>query len=96
MIEAAASGNPVVTYDTEWHSEIIKNNLTGKIVNESDIKNLIQAIINLLENEKLAIELGKKAQKQIIENYDINNVLKYRAAKYNTILGNSNTNEITK
>lgn len=90
MIEAAASGNPVIAYDTEWHSEIIKNNLTGKIVNEGDSKNLIKEIIDLLENEELAIQLGKNAQKEVIKNYDIKNVLKYRANKYDIIFGNSN------
>ena len=96
LIEAAASGNPVITYDTEWHSEIIKNNLTGKIVKEGDIKNLIKAIISLLENEKLAIELGNNAKEEVLRNYEINNVLKFRANKYNNILGNSDINEITK
>ena len=96
LIEAVASGNPVITYDTEWHSEIIRNNLTGKIVSEGDTINLIKEIIDLLENQKLAIQLGKNAQKQVIKNYDIKNVLEYRANKYDIILGNSNVNEITK
>lgn len=95
LIEAAASGNPVVTYDIEWHSEIIKNNLTGKIVKEGDTKNLIKAIIDLLENKKLAIELGKNAQKEVVKNHDINNVQKVRAKKYDIILGNIDINEIS-
>ena len=90
LIEAAASGNPVITYDTQWHSEIIKNNLTGKIVNEGDKKSLIKEIIDLLENEELAIELGKNAKELVIKNHDIKNVFKFRANKYDIILGNNN------
>tara|TARA_B110000008_G_C16976912_1_gene566264 strand:- start:2495 stop:3682 length:1188 start_codon:yes stop_codon:yes gene_type:complete len=87
LIEASASGNPVVTYSTAWHSEIIKNNVTGKIVKEGDVKRLIIEILNLLENKKLAFKLGKNAQKEVIKNYNLKNVFKQRAKVYSAILG---------
>ena len=57
---------------------------------------MIKAIISLLENEKLATELGNNAKEEVVKNYEINKVLQFRADKYNIILGNSNINEITK
>jgi len=40
LIEAYAAGRPVVSYDVEWHSELVKNNETGFLIPESMVFNI--------------------------------------------------------
>ncbi|MFC1755668.1 glycosyltransferase, partial [Thermoproteota archaeon] len=44
LIEACAAGRPIVSYDVEWHSELVKDNETGFLVREGDLEGLLKNI----------------------------------------------------
>ncbi len=60
IAEASACGVPVVTTDVGSHPERIKNNETG-ILTGTDPEEIAEGIIKILNDEKLASKLGKKA-----------------------------------
>lgn len=87
LIEAAASGRPVVAYDTQWHSELIEDGVTGRLVAEGDVDGLHQAIKELLEDAQLAEKYGKTARERAFQRHDLKIVYERRADVYAEILG---------
>lgn len=71
LMEAMASGIPVVATNVSGLPEIAIDNETALVVLEKDSQSLASAIKRLLDNLKLCIELRKKARKHIELNYDI-------------------------
>ena len=50
LIEACASGRPVISYNVEWHAELIKNNESGILIEEENIPEVCHAIEKLFKN----------------------------------------------
>ncbi len=69
LIESAASGNPVVAYDVEWHSELIKDKETGLLVKCRDTTAMAEAIIYLLRHPDDAERYAKKARQLVLERH---------------------------
>ena len=69
LIESAVSGNPVVTYDVEWHSELIKDKETGLLVKHRDTHGMAEAIIYLLEHPDEAQRYAKNARQLVMERH---------------------------
>jgi len=63
LIEACASGKPVIAYDVEWHYELIKDGETGFLVKENDVNTVAQKIDLLLSDDKLSKKLGEAARR---------------------------------
>lgn len=71
LIEACASGVPVVAYDAEWHRELVHDGETGLLVAERDSAGLAQAVIRLLNDERTAQRMGAAARQLAISRHDI-------------------------
>lgn len=71
LIEAAAAGRPVVSYDVEWHYELVRNDETGYLIREHDIAGASEAIVRLINDPALAKRLGENARRLAFKNYDI-------------------------
>lgn len=50
LIEACASGRPTITYDVEWHKELIQTGLTGYLIKEGDVEAVVDAILEIVNN----------------------------------------------
>jgi len=57
--EAALGGAPVVAYDVDWQSEIVKNDVTGILVPYLDYKKMADSVECLLCDPNLADKMGK-------------------------------------
>lgn len=64
--EAANAGLPIVMLDPKV-TEVVKNNVNGLVVNNSE-KAFSAALIKLLSNSNLAVQMGQKS-KQIVKKY---------------------------
>lgn len=62
LIEAALSTRPVIAYDAEWHSELIRDGETGFLVPFRDYREMASAVIKVLEDGGLATTLGQNAR----------------------------------
>ena len=69
LIEACFSGRPVVSYDVEWHSELVKNKQTGFLVEEKDVGAVVQAVNYLLDHTEEASRMGKNARALAMERH---------------------------
>ncbi|MEM2192154.1 MAG: glycosyltransferase family 4 protein [Candidatus Hadarchaeales archaeon] len=70
-IQSMACGVPVVSTFSGAIPEYVKNGKTGILVPEKDAESLAEAIVKLLEDERLRKKLGKNARKYAIEHFDI-------------------------
>ena len=85
-VEAMAMEKVVVASNYEWNREIIKDGISGVLI---DPKNSIESskkIISLIENKELLNKISNRARKRIKEKFSINNVIKENIELYKSIL----------
>ena len=70
VLEALATGLPVVTTTVGGIAETIETGKNGLLVKPADSKQFSKALLYLLEHQKEAAEMGIKARKTIVEQYD--------------------------
>lgn len=71
IIEAMANGLPVISTFHAGIPYIIKNEETGLLVEERNVKQLAEAMAKLVEDEKLRESIGRRASDYAINNLDI-------------------------
>lgn len=70
IMEAMASGLPVITTDIPENNELIENGKTGILVPMKDSPSLAKAIEDLLDDGQLRKNLGENSKRNISENFD--------------------------
>jgi len=70
VLEALATGLPVVTTTVGGIAETIETGKNGLLVNPSNAKQFSEALRYLLEHQAEASEMGIRARKTIVEQYD--------------------------
>ena len=80
------AGCPVVSYDVEWHHELVKNGQTGFLIAENDLGALTQAIAYLLDHPKEAGEMGAKARQLAMVRHDISYTSEVKRKCYRELL----------
>ncbi len=76
LLEALASGRPVVTTEIVGMAEDIKKHKAGIVVKPMDTKALADAIIQVLQDEKEGKMMGERGRKLVEEKYTWGNVCK--------------------
>lgn len=69
ILEAAASGLPVVATRHAGIKEVIKDDLNGYLVEEYDVDGMTKRMIDLALNPELATRMGQAARKRIEEEF---------------------------
>jgi glycosyltransferase involved in cell wall biosynthesis len=69
-LEAMAMGKPTVVSDNGGLSDAAVNGVTGFIVPPGDVEKLSTAILKLLEDDELALRLGRNARQRVEELFD--------------------------
>jgi Glycosyltransferase len=59
LAEASFAGLPVVGYDIDWHSEIVKDGTSGFLIKTGDFKSFSNSILKILNNDKLSEKFSK-------------------------------------
>ena len=86
LIEACAAGHPVVAYDVEWHSELVKTKITGWLVPEGDIAALTEAVSYLMEHPEESRRMGEAAKTLAFERHDIQKTNALKCSYYLELL----------
>ncbi len=73
LIEAQATGMPVISTYHAGIPEVVINNKTGYLVEERDSCSLYKKMKYMVEQPKIWNKLGKNGRKHIEENYNISN-----------------------
>jgi colanic acid/amylovoran biosynthesis glycosyltransferase len=72
VVEAMANGLPVITTYHAGIPSIITDNISGMLVDENNIFQIVDSILNLIGSEHLRKKLGCAAQKYALKNLDLN------------------------
>jgi len=75
LVEAMASGIPVVASKSGAIPEVVKSNENGFLVKPGDPVDLAEKIIKLLEDDSLRESLGRKARLIVEDNYSLRSIV---------------------
>jgi glycosyltransferase involved in cell wall biosynthesis len=86
LLQAAASGVPIVASPVGGIPEIVQHQKNGLLINPLDTSALIQAAISILSNSELAARLGKKGVAIVKDRFSIEAMIAGNLRIYNRIL----------
>jgi len=87
ILESMACGTPVISVPVPGAKDILNVWRNGILVPFEDHKTLADAVITLLENEKLRKKMGENARKIIERNYDWRVLVKKYIKAYKSVIG---------
>lgn len=87
-IEAMSMGKPIVASSLGPGNEIIKNYKNGIACNPLDIEELAKSIIYMLQNKKIARQMGVNARKFALENFNLSVIINQNIEMYQKLLKN--------
>ena len=86
ILEAGASGKPVVATEVGGIPDIIKNNETGILVPPGDSKKIAEAVISLLEDKQKRFEMGRAAKDWVNNQFSVDNMVREVHNLYKSLL----------
>ena len=91
MMEAMAMGLPVISTNVSGIPELVEDGVSGMLVPPKDEKAISEALIKLLNNENLRVQMGKAGRQIILEKYNVEIechklMTMFRDVKCNTII----------
>lgn len=85
LMEAMASGLPIICSDIRGNNDLIKNNVNGILCNADSIYEFKNAIETLINNESLNYKFKKNNEKYILK-FDVKNLIKEMGKIYDKLL----------
>ncbi len=82
LMEAMATGLPVLSTFHSGIPELVENNVTGLLVQEKSINELSEALQKLIDNPCLREKLSRNARKKIEKNHDLHKLNKIAIEHY--------------
>ena len=70
IYEAAAARRPIVAFDVEWHSEFVEHNVTGMLVRDRDVPDIVEKVTAVLGDQALADRLAEAGERRFREECD--------------------------
>ncbi len=86
ILEAMATGLPVVATDVGGNAELVVNNETGYIVAPANINALKDGLKNYLDRPERIKQQGKQSRKRIENNFSINEMMQNYLQTYQTLI----------
>ncbi len=70
LLEASASGTPIIVTDVEGNNELIKNNINGLLAQAKSPEEIGLKIVELLTNSDLAKDLSERGKQIVLEKFN--------------------------
>jgi glycosyltransferase involved in cell wall biosynthesis len=86
LLEAAASGRPIVATDVPGCREVVRNGENGLLVRLGHSEDLIEAIAQLIENAVLRTAMGIRGREIAVMEFSLERVLEQNLAAYSSLL----------
>jgi glycosyltransferase involved in cell wall biosynthesis len=71
IMEYMALSKPVIATSGGGTNEIVINNVTGCLINQNNVKELVERIEFLVDHKKIAKNMGESGRKRILEKFNI-------------------------
>ncbi len=94
IMEAMAAGKPVVATNIKGNNELVLDGVSGYLVQPNNPEELANRIVTILNNKKLAKEMGKRGSERIKKEFNISTNVKKIERIYNELLTNYNSSVI--
>ena len=94
LLEAMASGLPIVATDVGGNREVVNDGLTGRLVPSRDPQALAAAILQLCSNRQVAREMGQRGRKRVEQFFSIDSMVKAYEMLYCDLLGSPNSSSV--
>ena len=91
LTEAALSGTPIVAYDIDWQSELIRSGETGELVPYKDWQQMAEAVCRLLTDTERAKRLGRQGRAAALQMMDPVKLTNHERAAYQGLLKCANS-----
>jgi glycosyltransferase involved in cell wall biosynthesis len=75
LVEAMASGRAVVATRAGGMAEIVKDGVTGLLIERDSARSLVAALSRLLGDNRLREKIGGGARASVVERFDRNSVI---------------------
>ncbi|MGE7780176.1 glycosyltransferase family 4 protein [Peribacillus sp. NPDC097264] len=82
IMEAMACGLPVIAVKNRGHSELVKNNQNGWLIERNDEPNFKEKILKVFGDSELRIKYGKNGRKIIENKYSTKKILEVKSEIY--------------
>ena len=86
VLEAMASGKPIVASKVSGIPEAVIDNETGFLIEKDNVKQLAEKIVILLKDPIKREKMGKAARERVIENFDWKKIAKQYKQEYQRLL----------
>lgn len=87
ILEAMASGLPVVANQVGGNPELVEQGVTGLLCSQGDVAEMAEAIGRLVENDVLRCAMGAAARQRTVELFSIESMMDAYAAYYRGLAG---------
>jgi glycosyltransferase involved in cell wall biosynthesis len=87
LIEAGLTGVPVVTYDYDFHAEIVEDGKTGYLAPLRDVATLADRVCRLLADPAAARAMGARLRSQLLREHSLEAVVPLYRQAYDQVLG---------
>ena len=88
ILEAMAAGLPVIATDVGGNPELVEDMVTGYIVPVSDPVKLARSIVSLINEPRLAEDMGKEGQRRVQELFSMEKMFQDYEELYVWLCGN--------
>jgi sugar transferase (PEP-CTERM/EpsH1 system associated) len=93
VLEAMASGLPVIATDVGGNPELVQPGVTGTLVPVGDAEALAEAVLALLDDPARRAQYGAAARERIAREFDWNRTVQAYLGVYDALLGRSTRTE---
>lgn len=87
LAEAALGGAPIVAYDIDWHSELVRSGETGELVPHLDVDAMADAIARMLDDPEYARRMGANLREATLAMMDPGAADRAQIAAYEKLIG---------
>jgi glycosyltransferase involved in cell wall biosynthesis len=84
--EALTCGTPVVSFNVDGVPDLVRPGITGYLAKPDDHKDFSNGILQLLEDEKLRLQMSRKCREIAIQEYNLEKQTKRYIELYDRIL----------
>lgn len=87
ILEAMASGLPVIATAVGGNAELVLHGVTGYIVPAADIEKMAQSLVQLASSPGLAQEMGRAGRRRVLEKFSLDAMVGAYQGLYDRLLG---------